>query len=69
MHILRKTYGKIYRNLSNTKMSSRVLKKLHGDNDLEICEQELSDADNDIGTGSKKKQFEMNRYDLVRLLS
>lgn len=45
-------------------MSSRVLKKLHGDNDLEIGDQELSDGD-DIGAGSKKKPFEVNRYDLV----
>lgn len=45
-------------------MSSRVLKKLHGDNELEIKE-EISDIDNDIGTGAKKKQFEVNRYDLV----
>lgn len=46
-------------------MSSRVLKKLHGDNDLDIGEHEISDIDNDIGTGTKKKQFEVNRYDLV----
>lgn len=47
-------------------MSSRVLKKLHGDNDLDIGD-ELSDIDNDIGVGNKKKQFDMNRYDLVNL--
>lgn len=50
-------------------MSSRVLKKLHGDNDLEIREQDASDLDNDnsfIGnSGARKKQFDGNRYDLV----
>lgn len=46
-------------------MSSRVLKKLHGEPDLEIKEQDelLSDIENDIGT--KKKQLNINRYDLV----
>lgn len=39
-------------------MSSRVLKKLHGENDLEIKEQdEQSDVENEIETGSKKKQI------------
>lgn len=51
-------------------MSSRVLKKLHGDNDLEICDQDASDIDNDnsfIGpSGTRKKQFDSNRYDLVK---
>lgn len=50
-------------------MSSRVLKKLHGDNDLEAREQDASDLDNDnsfIGSsGARKKQFDGNRYDLV----
>lgn len=50
-------------------MSSRVLKKLHGDNELEIREQDASDLDNDnsfIGSsGARKKQFDGNRYDLV----
>lgn len=50
-------------------MSSRVLKKLHGDNNLEVCEQDASDLDNDnsyIGnSGARKKQFDGNRYDLV----
>lgn len=55
-------------------MSSRVLKKLHGENDLDIKEQDISDIDNDIGSsgggvgGARKKQFEMNRYDLVSLI-
>lgn len=49
-------------------MSSRVLKKLHGEPDLEIKEQDelLSDIENDIGNGTKKKQLNINRYDLVR---
>lgn len=47
-------------------MSSRVLKKLHGEPDLEIKEQELSDIENEIGNGAKKKQLNINRYDLVR---
>lgn len=59
-------------------MSSRVLKKLHGENELEIREQDGSDVENDIGSsggggggagagggGARKKHFEMNRYDLV----
>lgn len=49
-------------------MSSRVLKKLHGDKDLDILDQD-SDIDNDnslIGpSGAQKKQFDNNRYDLV----
>lgn len=58
-------------------MSSRVLKKLHGENELEIREQEVSDVEieNDIGSGgggsgggARKKHFEMNRYDLVSKL-
>lgn len=51
------------------KMSSRVLKKLHGDKDLDILDQDASDIDNDnslIGpSGAQKKQFDNNRYDLV----
>lgn len=58
-------------------MSSRVLKKLHGENELEIREQDdVSDVENDNGSGgggggggagggARKKHFEMNRYDLV----
>lgn len=58
-------------------MSSRVLKKLHGENELEIREQDVSDVEieNDIGSGgggsgggARKKHFEMNRYDLVSTL-
>lgn len=52
-------------------MSSRVLKKLHGDKDLDILDQDASDIDNDnsfIGpSGVQKKQFDNNRYDLVNL--
>lgn len=61
-------------------MSSRMLKKLHGENELAVDEQALSD---DIETelssaaaipmassaaaagGAKKKQLNINRYDLV----
>lgn len=50
-------------------MSSRVLKKLHGDNELETLDQEASDLDNDnsfiSSSGARKKQFDGNRYDLV----
>lgn len=50
-------------------MSSRVLKKLQGEKDLEVGDQDASDIDNDnsfIGpSGARKKQFEANRYDLV----
>lgn len=50
-------------------MSSRVLKKLHGDNDLDIGDHDISDIDTDIGGGgARKKQFEVNRYDLVSIL-
>lgn len=50
-------------------MSSRVLKKLHGDNELDTLDQEVSDPDNDnsfiSSSGARKKQFDGNRYDLV----
>lgn len=51
-------------------MSSRVLKKLHGESDLGIIEQEdeLSDVEIDTGSdisGTKNKKFSINRYDLV----
>lgn len=56
-------------------MSSRVLKKLHGELDLGIIEQEddqLSDIENagssDV-SGTKKKQFNINRYDLVSIFN
>lgn len=50
-------------------MSSRVLKKLHGDNELDARDQDASDLDNDnsfiSSSGARKKQFDGNRYDLV----
>lgn len=51
-------------------MSSRVLKKLHGEPDLKIQEEEdeASDLDNDLSggaAGTPKKQTNVNRYDLV----
>lgn len=59
-------------------MSSRVLKKLHGDTDLKIHEHDeddelQSDIENDIGnvaagSGAKKKQLNINRYDLVNYI-
>lgn len=54
-------------------MSSRVLKKLHGENELDVREQDASDLDNDnsfIGSsGARKKQYDGNRYDLVIFLN
>uniref|UniRef100_A0A0K8TSD3 Putative transcription factor 25 n=1 Tax=Tabanus bromius TaxID=304241 RepID=A0A0K8TSD3_TABBR len=48
-------------------MSSRVLKKLHGDNDFELKEQDEhhSDVEIELNTGTKKKQLNLNRYDLL----
>lgn len=53
-------------------MSSRVLKKLHGEPDLNIREDdEQSDLDNDLShgdsgaAGTPKRQLNINRYDLV----
>lgn len=45
-------------------MSSRVLKKLQGDKELA---EELSDNENDIpiSGGARRKQLNINRYDLV----
>ncbi|XP_059613007.1 ribosome quality control complex subunit TCF25 [Phlebotomus argentipes] len=48
-------------------MSSRVLKKLHGE-ELEIkqlADDQLSDVDTEISGGAKKKQLNINRYDLL----
>lgn len=42
-------------------MSSRVLKKLHGDNQ-EIDDDISSDIETDTG---RKSKFNLNRYDLV----
>lgn len=49
-------------------MSSRVLKKLQGEPDLNIREEdddELSDDLSHGGGGTPKKQTNINRYDLV----
>lgn len=56
-------------------MSSRVLKKLHGEPDLNIREEDdddLSDVDTEPGqggaggaAGAARKQLNVNRYDLV----
>lgn len=56
-------------------MSSRVLKKLHGEPDLNIREEDdddLSDVDIEPGhggvggaAGAARKQLNVNRYDLV----
>lgn len=50
-----------------------MLKKLHGENELmddealsDDIETELSSAAIPIGGGAKKKQLNINRYDLVR---
>ena len=51
-------------------MSSRVLRKLQGENDLikSLPNEEVSDPDSDIPTsGAIKKNFNINRYDLVSL--
>lgn len=54
-------------------MSSRVLRKLHGDPGLPAAGED-SDPEQDVeddllsvaaGGGPKKKQFNVNRYDLV----
>jgi hypothetical protein len=56
-------------------MSSRVLRKLQGDPGLPAAKEDSDleqDAEEDdllavaAGGGPKKKQFNMNRYDLVR---
>lgn len=49
-------------------MSSRVLKKLHGEPELELHpddDEPYSDIENDVGTGAKKKQININRYAMV----
>lgn len=48
-------------------MSSRVLKKLHGEPELEIKEAEEILSDIELAEGSEKKQLN-NRYDLVRYI-
>lgn len=47
-------------------MSSRVLRKLQGDNNKELPD-ELSDNEGDVSLtgGARRKQLNINRYDLV----
>lgn len=46
-------------------MSSRVLRKLQGDQDLKTAE-DTSETESDLASsGVRKKQFNVNRYDLV----
>jgi hypothetical protein len=49
-------------------MSSRVLRKLQGDKDFATeLQNDNSDPESDLeGTGAKKKQLNVNRFDLVR---
>uniref|UniRef100_A0A1L8DI15 Putative transcription factor 25 n=1 Tax=Nyssomyia neivai TaxID=330878 RepID=A0A1L8DI15_9DIPT len=44
-------------------MSSRVLRKLHGEESLQLPEDQLSDVETEI-TGGAKKKLNINRYDL-----
>lgn len=46
-------------------MSSRVLRKLQGENELP---DEVSDNETDLGVsgGARRKQLNINRYDLVK---
>lgn len=48
-------------------MSSRVLRKLQGDKDKELGD-EVSDTETDtpVSGGARRKQLNINRYDLVR---
>lgn len=48
-------------------MSSRVLKKLHGEPELDIKEAEEILSDIELAEGGEKKQLN-NRYDLVRYI-
>lgn len=47
-------------------MSSRVLRKLQGDKDKEFNE-DISDTETDtpVSGGARRKQLNINRYDLV----
>lgn len=45
-------------------MSSRVLKKLHGEKELN---DEVSDNEADLSF-ARRKQLNVNRYDLVRII-
>lgn len=47
-------------------MSTRVLRKLQGDKELN---EEISDPDNDLPIGgARRKQLNVNRYDLVIII-
>lgn len=51
-------------------MSSRVLRKLQSEKEKDLVENDnISDIEIDTPVGgARKKQLNMNRYDLVRLL-
>lgn len=49
-------------------MSSRVLRKLQGDNKELPDEVSDNEADLSLTGGVRKKQFNINRYDLVRII-
>lgn len=46
-------------------MSSRVLRKLQGDKEKELDEVSDTETDTPVG-GARRKQLNVNRYDLVR---
>lgn len=50
-------------------MSSRVLKKLQGEPDFDFKQQDEQLSDNDLESvsGARKKQLNINRYDLVSI--
>lgn len=50
-------------------MSSRVLRKLQGDKEKDLVDNEnISDIDIDTPVGgARRKQLNINRYDLVRV--
>jgi hypothetical protein len=51
-------------------MSSRVLRKLQGDKDfVNDMQNDYSDPESELerARGAKKKQLNVNRYDVVRL--
>lgn len=51
-------------------MSSRVLRKLQGDKDKELLD-EVSDTETDtpVSGGARRKQLNINRYDLVGIFA
>lgn len=46
-------------------MSSRVLRKLQGEKERELDEVSDTETDTPVG-GARRKQLNVNRYDLVR---